>query len=199
MKKIKGVFVRHGISEANRDGILIGWMDMPLAEEGVSELKEIRNNTTYPDTEVYLVSPLIRARQTSDILFGERDLIVKNGFKELGFGEIEGVPFASVDLNQIFDDWYEDKVEEGGETYTGFTKRVVDELYATLDECASNDIDSFTLTSHSCVMRSIKSHLLDIDKYKFLSIEMENGHGFIADIEYDELNKSIVNCELSEI
>ncbi len=199
MKKIKGVFVRHGVSAANKDKMLVGSTDVELSEDGIEKLLEIKEENIFPKTDVYFSSDLKRAVKTSEILFDKKQPILNKNFRELHFGALEKKYFADIDIVQIFKDWYEDDVVCDAETYTDFSKRIIFALYELLDDLVKRDASSFTLTSHSCTMRMIKSHLQNIDKYNFLDIRIKNGHGFIAQINYDEIGKKIHSATLTDI
>ncbi len=200
MKKIKGIFVRHGLSEANVNNILVGDTDVPLAKEGREALVEVRKEVDFPPTDVYYSSNMKRAMETSQILFGEKDLHTKAGFRELNFGELEGTPFDDIDIFAIFKDWLlgEYKID-GMDTYKGFIGRVSTALDEVLAELSDRGDTSFTLVSHSCTMRALKTCLMKVDRLKFMEFSPKNAAVYLADIDYDEVNKKIVNVDFREL
>ena len=62
--------IRHGMTEGNRYQRYIGKTDELLCEEGKEKLKEF----FYPEPEAVFVSPLVRCRETAEILFPEKKL-----------------------------------------------------------------------------------------------------------------------------
>lgn len=82
--------IRHGRTAWNGDGRLTGRTDIPLTEEGRAALTGL-----VPPEEmagaVWHVSPLLRARQTAEILSqGEIDLDIEPRLIEMSFGDYEG-------------------------------------------------------------------------------------------------------------
>ncbi len=200
MKKIKCIFVRHGLSEANVSGTLVGDTDVPLADEGREALIEIRKNVDFPETDLYYSSNMKRAMQTSEVLFGEKDLLTKAGFRELNFGDLEGTLFDDIDIFDIFGKWFDDILPvDNMETYDHFLQRVSKALDETLEEVSSREASSFTLVSHSCTMRAIKAYLENIERHRFMDFSPQNGQVYEADIDYDELDKKIVNVDFREL
>ncbi len=200
MKKIKGVFVRHGLSEANISRTLVGFTDVPLSERGRLELEEIKKKDFYPKTDMYFSSDLKRAKSTAQILFGDKGKInYREGFRELYFGSIEGLPFDELDFDDLFDEWYKDIAVEGMESYDEFYNRIKTALDSVIDEVIEGGGDSFTVVSHGCTMRMINVYLEGLDKTVFYTLKFKNASGFIAEIDYDEQERKILNVSLKTI
>ena len=60
--------LRHGLTQANLDGRYIGRTDLPLCPEGRARLEKLRDACEYPWVERVYTSPLLRARQTAELL-----------------------------------------------------------------------------------------------------------------------------------
>lgn len=69
MKTYKIHLIRHGQTEANAKGLYIGMTDLPLSPEGLGELLELKQNFVYPEAVRFFTSPLIRCRQTLEVLY----------------------------------------------------------------------------------------------------------------------------------
>ena len=83
--------IRHMQSEANVKCIAGG--DYPLTLKGINDAEILKNKINFkPD--VFVVSPLIRARQTASILFPEEKFIVDDDFREIYFGIYENTLMA---------------------------------------------------------------------------------------------------------
>lgn len=73
-------------SEANLRRIWGG--DYSLTEKGIKDAEELRSKINlHPD--LLVVSPLVRAKQTAQILFPEKEYIVDTAFREIHFGNCE--------------------------------------------------------------------------------------------------------------
>lgn len=92
-------FIRHGQTEANRQGVLAGsGLDYPLNEEGHKQARDlaakISTAVTAPVAKI-VVSNMLRARQTAGYVAQELglDLSIEPDFREWHLGEWEGRAF----------------------------------------------------------------------------------------------------------
>lgn len=63
-------FIRHGETASNRRKSYLGWTDEPLSEDGCEML--LRNRKNYPAADLIFTSPLLRCRQTKEILYKDQ-------------------------------------------------------------------------------------------------------------------------------
>ena len=127
MKTFKLHLIRHGLTEANFKGIYAGsGTDLPLAEEGIAQLEQLREDFEYPRVPLVFVSPLKRARETADILFpGVRQIGIED-LREIGFGEFEGKTASELMDNEDYRAWMDPERRQtppGGETGDAFARR----------------------------------------------------------------------------
>ena len=85
---IELLFIRHGATEGNLRRRYIGRTDEPLCEAGVAQVETLRKQGRSVDK--LFVSPLLRTRQTADILFPKMHYTVVDGLIETDFGRFEG-------------------------------------------------------------------------------------------------------------
>ena len=85
---IELLFIRHGATAGNLRRRYIGRTDEPLCGEGIAQVETLRKQGLLID-ELF-VSPLLRTRQTADILFPKMPYTVVDGFAEMDFGCFEG-------------------------------------------------------------------------------------------------------------
>ena len=81
-------FIRHGATEGNLRRRYIGRTDEPLCEAGIPHVKELQKRRLSVDR--LFVSPMLRTRQTADILFPKMHYTVVDGLAETDFGRFEG-------------------------------------------------------------------------------------------------------------
>ena len=81
--------IRHGITDGNLQGKYIGVTDLPLSPDGVNELLELKGLIEYPNVKKVYTSPLLRARQSANILFGDTEQMAVENLKEFNFGIFE--------------------------------------------------------------------------------------------------------------
>ena len=93
VRKMEIFLVRHGETEWNKQGLLLGDTNIPLNENGkeiaVRSAKGMKENGLSFD--VVYSSPLSRTIETSRILVGEQEIQTDENLKELNFGDLEGV------------------------------------------------------------------------------------------------------------
>ncbi len=76
--------IRHGMTLENQQKKYIGWSDPPLSIEGKNELKELSL-----EPELVISSDLKRALETSSIVFPKSQVIKRESWRELHFGDWE--------------------------------------------------------------------------------------------------------------
>ena len=116
--------VRHGETEWNAMNKVLGRTDMPLNDTGIQQAHEIASALKDLNIEVFLCSPMIRARQTADVISGETgiDYKVDERLIEQDFGSFEGV--------YRYDEAYQNAKREyfarypGGESFFDLAARV---------------------------------------------------------------------------
>ncbi len=112
---MKTIFlVRHGETEANRDGILQGWNDNPLDDKGFRQAEALAVRAKHLPLKALYVSDLIRTHQTAAPLAQAKGMtpIVEPAFRELSFGVWEGVSFAKMkrEAPEVLDMLFQDPV-----------------------------------------------------------------------------------------
>ena len=127
MKTFKLHLIRHGLTDANFKGIYAGsGTDLPLSEEGTRQLKQLREDFSYPQVSLVFVSPLLRARQTADLLFpGVRQIGIED-LREINLGAFEGKTAAELQNDPDYLAWMDPQKRQtppGGEAGDAFARR----------------------------------------------------------------------------
>ncbi len=95
--------VRHGKTDWNVKELLQGTTDIELSEEGIEQAKELAGKLDLSKIDICFCSPLKRARQTADILVGNKVKIIYDSMiVERGFGDYEG---KSINFDLIEKQW----------------------------------------------------------------------------------------------
>ena len=99
--------LRHGLRVANRDGIVQGQRDFPLAEEGIKQAKNLAEFWNARDVHFRSIisSPLVRAKQTAKIIADAlgNDIQYDDIWMERHQGEAQGMPYENAK------NWYVNK------------------------------------------------------------------------------------------
>jgi broad specificity phosphatase PhoE len=148
------ILVRHGQSESNARGVLVGRSDVPLTKLGLEQARRAgeflaSERTGASDGESSTVrlitSPLQRARSTADAiaaaLGGSVTPVVEERLIELDYGELEGRRPGEVD-REMWAAWRADPswTPPGGESFEQLHARL-DPLWSSLSaDAAAGDV-----------------------------------------------------------
>lgn len=89
---MKLYLIRHGETDWNQQGRLLGFTDIPLNENGreIAALSAEGMRKRGLCFDAVYSSPLSRAIETAKILVGEQEILSDDKLKELNFGDLEG-------------------------------------------------------------------------------------------------------------
>jgi len=118
------ILVRHGESEANARGLLLGRTDADLTERGVAQAVAVRQLLRAPVHELQS-SPLARARESAALLDLPVAVEVDDRWVEIDYGEYECQPLGDVPA-EVWQEWRRDPDfrPPGGEALTEVDARV---------------------------------------------------------------------------
>lgn len=142
---MKLILVRHGETEENKQGILLGQSQGVLTKEGIESAKKLATTLQSKNIDYVVSSDLKRCIDTTDILLSSRELEADfdGRLREINFGEFQGKPYGV-----IADDYSADLDLQfpSGESNRQMITRVTDcvnELLATHSE------ETVLIVSHS--------------------------------------------------
>lgn len=163
MKTCKLHLIRHGLTEANLRGIYAGsGTDLPLCEEGIAQLQRLKEEFTYPVVELVLVSPLLRARQTAELLFPGARQICIDDLREISFGRFEGKSAAELQNDPDFHRWLDPKqnlTPPGGESGSDFAKRAGLALNRICEFALKSEMRELAVVTHGgLIMTALAMH-----------------------------------------
>ena len=132
------ILVRHGESTGNADGLLVGRIDAPLTERGLTQAQALA--PWVAGATRLISSPLGRARATAEALATGLPVEIDDRWAEVDYGEFDGRPLGSVPAD-VWASWRSDPDfrPPGGETLAEAGARVraaCGELFATEDDGA---------------------------------------------------------------
>lgn len=141
------LFVRHGETDWNRQGVLQGFNDIPLNDTGRAQAQAAIEVLKTQPIDRIVCSPLSRARETMEIINAvlQKPVNFHDGIRERHFGAFEGK--GSDEITRMRNEMIASgmPVEDngypcppGGETYSDFQTRIInamtDELHATPEQ-----------------------------------------------------------------
>jgi broad specificity phosphatase PhoE len=157
------LLVRHGESEANAAGLLVGRSDVALTERGCARAREV--GTRLGPVSRIVSSPLARARETAELLGTGLPVEVDERWRELDYGTYELAPLDQVPAG-IWERWRTDPqfAPEGGESLAALQARIdpaLDELLATPAATPTPSGGAVVVVSHVSPIKAAVGRVLD--------------------------------------
>ncbi len=84
--------IRHGQSEANRNGIMSGWLQTPLSERGKEQARKTGEFLREIPFDKVFVSDRIRAIETLELALPGTPAVEEPLLREISLGKLEGMP-----------------------------------------------------------------------------------------------------------
>lgn len=138
------ILVRHGRTEANASGLLLGRLDPALDDLGALQARALRD--AVGPVERVITSPLTRTRQTAAQLGG--DVEVDDRWIELDYGDLDGTPTRDVPPD-LWRRWRADVdfAPPGGESFRQLGQRIGEACAELADDASARDVAVVTHVS----------------------------------------------------
>lgn len=185
MSEMKIYVVRHGLTELNKQGKVNGQIDEPLAPEGMAQVKAAASSLPKTIKMIY-TSPLIRTRQTVEILAGKLNLpvLIQEELREIHMGSLAGKSWgempAGLELKKKHRKIQFDYRAQGGESAREVKSRLIKFLKKIHGE--HKDFEALIVT-HGGIIRTL--HLLE--------------RGMVVDVEQAVENASLLTFDIGKI
>lgn len=160
--------IRHGATPSTTGDRFSGHEDVELTEEGRRQARELAKRLSQQPIAAVYSSPLVRARDTAEIIAEPHDLIVQQiaNLRELSHGRWEGLSREEVieRYPEEYDAWNEDAFSFaplGGETGLELLSRALPTLLQLVD--VHRDDSEIIVVSHKATIRFLVSSLLGFD------------------------------------
>ena len=157
-------FVRHGLSEMNKQGIYSGSTETPLAPEGVKQAEEAGREAKALNIDFIISSPLKRARDTASIIakkisYPTDKIVLDERFVERTMGILEGTPYTGAkDID------HHDGVETDAE--------ILERARQGLEYLKTLGHDNILVVGHGAIGRALRHavdpsiHFHDIERFE---------------------------------
>lgn len=192
MRTLKIHLIRHGATDANYDGRYIGCKtDLPLAPEGLNELRLLKDDIDYPEIERLYSSPMLRCRQTGAVLYPDFEPVTVEELKEYDFGLFENKTAAELESNPNFIPWTSGRLSAppGGEDNSEFIKRIcVGFNKIVLDMIESGLTESAVIMHGGAIMMLLG--VSAVPRHKPVEWTADNGRGYSVRVTPSLYHKS---------
>jgi broad specificity phosphatase PhoE len=189
----KLLLIRHARPEGAPTGGFLGQTDLPISSAGMDQARELSRLVRAAKPQACYCSPLLRARQTADILLKGLSLPVQihDDLREIDFGHWECKTFEQVAAENAreIEQWaaFDHRFTfPGGESLGGFLARV----RRMAKRFCEDPADVVLGVTHGGMIRSMICHLLglrprnyilfDVAHASCVSIDLFEGKGVLS-------------------
>ncbi|MEG0752289.1 MAG: histidine phosphatase family protein [Angelakisella sp.] len=180
---MKMVFIRHGTTHLNQQGIFCGEsVDPPLSVDGATELRSLVSDHPYPGVDRVFSSPSLRCRMTAQIIYPQHSLTIIDNLREMAFGEYDGK--LSTDVHQTPHWQLREQQGElftmpGGESYRQVSQRMISAIEEILQE--ANGCSQIAVVTHSLAIMWLFKSTLTVPLTRTESF-CPNGMGYLTEL-----------------
>ncbi|WP_416350087.1 histidine phosphatase family protein [Mammaliicoccus lentus] len=191
-------FIRHGETEWNAKGdMYCGLTNISLSDYGKEQViknKYLLNGIEYTRA---ISSPLLRAKQTAELMSGNTNFETDKRVIEVDFGQWEGLTKPEV-WKRFPDNWKkwvnlkEDKdirIGNTGETYKEIKNRALDFIF----DFSDNKEENILVFSHNTFIRLLLVSLLEIPNCYYRRIKIDNASITKIDINGGNIRIDYIN------
>ena len=177
---MKIMVIRHGKTMANELRLYCGSTDLPLSEAGRAELAQ--KVVTPPENCRFYSSPLCRAVQTLELLFGEVEFQRESRFREVDVGIFEMKSYEMLKDDPAYQTWItgdnQANVPPEGESGNAMAARVM-EAFRELIARGENAV----LVTHGGVIAALMEGLFPEENKNRYQWQSANGGGYLLTLE----------------
>ena len=151
--------LRHGITQANKEGRYVGRLNPPLCEEGKAQILELKRSFIYPDAELFYSSPRLRCLETLELLYpGEMPCVVED-LAECDFGDYEGKSISELKDDPEYQKFAAGEISSApnGEDSKAFAKRSLSAFGQIAQNMMREGVHTAAVVAHGGTIMSILS------------------------------------------
>lgn len=189
---IQVFLIRHSYTEGNLKHRYIGKTDEPLCEEGIALLK----GRNYPDAERIFVSPMLRCRQSAELIYPNRVYEIVESLRECDFGIFENKNYQELNGNKAYQEWIDSMGQlpfPQGESREEFRSRTLEGFESAIHTCIESGIQKVAFVIHGgSIMNIMETYAFPSGAY--YDYQIKNGEGyelFISDVRTSELGDDL--------
>lgn len=171
--------MRHGKTDWNALYRLQGRTDIPLNDDGRQMALNARETCLNIDFDICYVSPLVRARETAELVLKDRNIpiVVDERLAEMCFGEYEGfsnsLAHPELPINKLFKDPLNYVADKGAESF----EEILSRTRSFLDEVAIplvNQGKDVLIVGHGAMNSALITNVRGVGIERFWEIGIEN-------------------------
>lgn len=174
--KLEVLLLRHGQTQGNLEKRYIGKTDEPLLMEDMERIQKVsslqkrlkQENLVRP--QKLFVSPMLRCRQTAELLFPGQEQVVIDKLCEMDFGRFEAKNYMELSADPAYQAW----IDSGGglpfpegEDRECFIRRTMDGFLQMTEQAWQENCGQIAAVVHGGSIMAILSGLLQDDYFAY--------------------------------
>ena len=174
--KLEVLLLRHGQTQGNLEKRYIGKTDEPLLMEDMERIQKVsslqkrlkQENLVRP--QKLFVSPMLRCRQTAELLFPGQEQVVIDKLREMDFGRFEAKNYMELSADPAYQAW----IDSGGklpfpegEDRECFIRRTMDGFLQMTEQAWQENCGQIAAVVHGGSIMAILSGLMQDDYYAY--------------------------------
>lgn len=182
---IKVYLVRHSITKGNLEKRYIGVTDEHLCSQGVMLAKSKK----MPKVEKVYTSPLLRCKETAEILYPDCERIIIKDLRETDFGDFENKNHEELNGNIDYQRWIDSNAKSvipNGESIEEVKRRVKDAFLTIIKDASLNNYKNIAVVAHGGTIMGIMSQFSK-EKKEYSEWMSKNCERFILEIDGESL------------
>lgn len=170
------LLLRHGQTQGNLEKRYIGKTDEPLLMEDTERIQKVNSLQKWLEQEnlarpqKVFVSPMLRCRQTAELLFPGQEQVVIDKLREMDFGRFEGKNYRELSPDPAYQAW----IDSGGrlpfpegEDRACFIRRTMDGFRQMTEQAWQENCRQLAAVVHGGSIMAILSSLLQDDYFTY--------------------------------
>lgn len=184
-------FIRHALTQGNVEHRFVGVTDIPALPKGLDTIREYKAEGMYPNVSQVYVSPLLRCRQTAEVIYEDTPMEIVDGLHEMNFGDLEDKTLEEAKKLPSFAE-YERIIKSkdpaaripGGESMNDLLKRVSTSINDIIADMFKRQITSAAVVTHGGLISSTMA-TWGLPKQDLMHWMVDNGCGFTVLLQSD--------------
>ena len=175
--------IRHSLTEGNIKRRYIGKTDEPLCRKGIRLLEEGKADGRYPQADRIYISPMMRCRQTAELLYPGQELVAIEELEECNFGLFENKNYKELSNCPQYQEWVDSKGTlpfPGGESREEFKARCLHGFEKSLGECMKDGVGSAAYVVHGGTIMCIMEEYVFPQK-DYYDYQVGNSEGYMLE------------------
>lgn len=174
--KLEVLLLRHGQTQGNLEKRYIGKTDEPLLLDDTESMRKISALQKRLEQEVIagsqklFVSPMLRCRQTAELLFPGQEQVVIDKLREMDFGRFEAKNYMELSADPAYQAWIDSDGRlpfPEGEDRECFIKRTMEGFRQMTEQAWRENCGQIAAVVHGGSIMAILSCLMQGDYFAY--------------------------------